>query len=69
MITEFSVDYGAGGGVSIMKGGKPAGVTLSLNMTELEIETSHDYGTSGGQDIALSDEEQRRQNIISASAG
>jgi hypothetical protein len=69
MITEFTVDYGAGGGVAIMKGGKPAGVTISLNLTELEIETAHDYGTAGGDDIALSEQEQRRQNIISASAG
>ncbi len=68
MITEFSVDYGAGGGVAIMKGGKPAGVTLSLNMTELEIETSHDYGTEGEnriQDSISSIDD----TITSASAG
>ena len=47
MITEFNVDYGAGGGVAIMKGGKPAGITLGINMTELEIETAHDYGAAG----------------------
>ena len=68
-VDEFTVDYGAGGGVAIMKGGKPAGVTISLNLTELEIETAHDYGTAGGNDVTLSEEEQRRQNIISASAG
>lgn len=57
MITEFSVDYGAGGGVAIMKGGKPAGVTLSMSMTELEIETAHDYGAEneGRQQEAMSE--------------
>jgi hypothetical protein len=57
MITEFSVDYGAGGGVAIMKGGKPAGVTLNMSMTELEIETAHDYGAEneGRQQDAISE--------------
>ena len=46
MVTNFSVDYGAGGNLAIMKGGKPAGVTLSLSFQELEIETKRDYSTS-----------------------
>lgn len=45
MVTQFTVDYGAGGGVAIMKGGKPAGVQISMSFQELEIETAHDYGT------------------------
>jgi len=44
IVSDFGVDYGAGGGVSIMKGGKPAGVNLSLTLQELEIHTSEDYG-------------------------
>ena len=44
MVTQFTVDYGAGGGVAIMKGGKPAGVSIQLSFQELEIETAHDYG-------------------------
>ena len=44
MVTSFTVDYGAGGTLAMMKGGKPAGVNLSLQMTELEIETNVDYG-------------------------
>jgi len=44
MVTQFTVDYGAGGGVAIMKGGKPAGVTINISLQELEIETAHDYG-------------------------
>lgn len=63
MITEFSVDYGATGGVSIMKGGKPAGVTLSISMTELEIETAHDYGAAG------EGREQRAMSDLGVSTG
>ena len=44
LVTNFTVDYGAGGGVAMMKGGKPAGVSLSLSLQELQIETAHDYG-------------------------
>lgn len=44
MVTQFTVDYGAGGGVAIMKGGKPAGVSISMTLQELEAETAHDYG-------------------------
>lgn len=73
MITEFTVDYGAGGGVAIMKGGKPAGVTIGLNLTELEIETAHDYGATGGDDITESVSAEQRaeneRNIISATGG
>jgi hypothetical protein len=50
MITEMQVDYGAAGGVSIMKGGKPASVQLSMTMSELEIETAHDYGAEVNAD-------------------
>lgn len=44
MITNFTVEYGAGGTMALLKGGKPAGVTLSLSMQELAIETAEDYG-------------------------
>ena len=50
MITEMQVDYGAAGGVSIMKGGKPGAVQLSMTMSELEIETAHDYGAEVNSD-------------------
>lgn len=69
MITEFGVDYGAGGSVAIMRGGKPAGVTLSMSLTELEIETSHDYGAAGNSIQEAVNIEEREDNIISASAG
>jgi len=69
MITDFSVDYGAGGGVAMMRGGKPAGVTLSISLTELEIETAHDYGATGNSIQEAVNLEERENNIISASAG
>ena len=43
-VTNLSVDYGAGGTLGIMKGGKPAGVSISLQLQELQIETAEDYG-------------------------
>lgn len=43
MISDFNVDYGGGGLVTLIKGGVPAKVTISLTMTELEIHTSDDY--------------------------
>jgi hypothetical protein len=43
-VTNMTVDYGAGGSVAMLKGGRPAGVTISLTMQELQIETAHDYG-------------------------
>ena len=44
MVTNMTVDYNPGGSVSILKGGKPNGVTLSISMQELAIETAEDYG-------------------------
>lgn len=43
LIQNMSVDYGAGGNLAIMAGGKPAGVTISLTLQELSIETADDY--------------------------
>jgi hypothetical protein len=43
-VTGMTVDYGAGGTLGIMKGGRPAGVNIQLSMQELQIETAHDYG-------------------------
>lgn len=46
MVTSMSVDYAAGGNMGIMQGGRPAGVTISLSLQELQIETANDYGAS-----------------------
>jgi hypothetical protein len=45
MIDNVSVDYTGGGNqVSIIKGGVPASVTLSISFKELTIQTAEDYG-------------------------
>lgn len=62
MIRSFSVDYGAGGNMSIMEGGKPAGVNISIQFAELEIETAHDYG-------ATENVTQQAHNILSGISG
>jgi len=46
LIRSIDVDYGAGGGVTMMKGGKPGGVSLAISMQELEIQTADEYGGS-----------------------
>lgn len=46
LVRNIDVDYGAGGGVTMMKGGKPGGVSLSISMQELEIQTADEYGGS-----------------------
>ena len=43
MVSNFTVDYAGGGGLSIMKGGKPSGVNISLSLQELSIQTADDY--------------------------
>ena len=47
MIQNFTVNYAAGGQVGIMKGGKPQGVSISLQMQEMQIQTAEDYGAEG----------------------
>lgn len=53
MVSQFNVDYGAGGNMSFLKGGKPAGVNISLQLTELEIETAEDYGAASGAPVEM----------------
>lgn len=43
LVQNMTVDYGAGGNLAIMAGGKPAGVTISMTLQELAIETADDY--------------------------
>ena len=76
MVTNFTVEYGAGGTMALLKGGKPAGVTLSLSMQELAIETAEDYGEPAlaANDGIVSDTDVQtaasvQDNITSASAG
>ena len=43
MITSFSVNYGSGDTVPIIKGGRPAVVTIAVEFTELEARDAGDY--------------------------
>lgn len=53
MITNITVDYGTGGMVSIIKGGKPSAVTLRMDFTELNIHTAEDYAPDLSEDPTL----------------
>jgi hypothetical protein len=54
MIDNVSVDYTGGGNqVSIIKGGVPASVTLSISFKELTIQTAEDYGAAPIESITL----------------
>jgi hypothetical protein len=57
MVTSMSVDYAAGGTLGIIAGGRPAGVSITLNLQELQIETTADYGVdpSGMEGIDTED--------------
>ena len=51
MINGLNVQYTQGNGVSLLKGGRPAVVTLSMSLLESEIHTAGDYANttqSGG---------------------
>lgn len=43
MISNLTVDYGGGGQMAVLKGGKPVAVTLSITFNELSIHTKEDY--------------------------
>ena len=43
MVSDVSVDYGGGGIVSILQGGLPAKVTLSMTFNEMQIHTADEY--------------------------
>jgi hypothetical protein len=47
MIRSVNVEYGSTGIVSIMKGGKPGNVTLTIDLVELDIHTAEDYNGVG----------------------
>jgi hypothetical protein len=56
MIQSVNVDYGGGGMPEILKGGKPAVVSISITFSELQINTAEDYGAAdvgdGGTDLS-----------------
>jgi len=44
MVRSMNVDYSSQGLVSLVKGGKPAVINLSLDLMEMDIHTANDYG-------------------------
>jgi len=46
MVQSFNIDFSPNG-LSFVKGGKPASVTMSMNVVESDIHTAEDYGASG----------------------
>ncbi len=73
MITGFDVRYNGGEQLNVFKGGKPVVVELSLEMTEVQIHTSDDYG--GGADTfilldkPISNPNQFKQDILTGAPG
>lgn len=47
MVSQFEVNYAGAGSPAFVEGGKPAVVTMTMNMTEIDIHTSEDYGGVG----------------------
>ena len=44
MVSQFEVNYAGSGSPAFVEGGKPAVVTMTMNLTEIDIHTSEDYG-------------------------
>ena len=67
MLTNVTVNYGGPAGVvGILKGGKPAAVTLTLSFTELNIHTSEDYPIDPDGDDAGGSVEKETPKVIGA---
>ena len=66
MIRSVHVEYGSQGIVSIVKGGKPGNVSLSIDLVELDIHTAEDYGGVGSTVPQVTAEEIRISNVIEA---
>ena len=52
MVSQFEVNYSGSGAPAFVEGGKPAVVTLTMSLTEIDIHTSEDYGGVGTAYIA-----------------
>ena len=56
MVNSFSANYAGGGAAAFVEGGRPAVVTLSMALTEMEIWTTGDFGGEGnGNDKVVED--------------
>jgi len=63
MVTSMAVDYANGGTLAVMAGGRPAGVKISLNLQELQIETAGDYGAPSTSEPGTILEEELAMNF------
>ena len=50
MIDNLDFNY-TSQGMAVLRGGKPAVVTMSMSLREMDIHTAEDYGGEGGKDI------------------
>jgi c-di-GMP-binding flagellar brake protein YcgR len=62
MVKSVTVDYGAGGTLAVMKGGRPAGVNIQITLQELQIETANDYGAVSLQPMNAQEPEELALN-------
>jgi hypothetical protein len=53
MITSFNVRYNGGEQLNVFKGGKPVVVELAMELTEVNIHTSEDYGKYSTDTLSL----------------
>ena len=56
MISAVSADYTGGNDMTILRGGKPTAVTLSITINELGIHTAEDYGADSTSPATSTDE-------------
>tara|TARA_B110000971_G_scaffold192853_1_gene205424 strand:- start:3920 stop:4987 length:1068 start_codon:yes stop_codon:yes gene_type:complete len=64
MVKSVTVDYGAGGTLAVMKGGRPAGVNIQITLQELQIETANDYGAVSLQPMNAQEPEELALNYV-----
>lgn len=50
MVNTFEVNYAGNGSPTWVEGGKPAVVTMTMNLIEMDIHTAEDYGRTDGGD-------------------
>jgi len=53
MLRSFNINYSGQNAVSILRGGRPANVTIEMNFIETDIHYSHEYGGSIVDDVDM----------------
>ena len=62
MVNSFSANYAGGGAAAFVEGGRPAVVTLSMSLTEMEIWTTDEFGGEGGDAKSINSMSQPTDN-------